>query len=230
MTCTRWSPGSGLRAPGRPDPGRGAAGLLRPSCSSRRAGGATNAVRHAPGAAVTVTVVHRRQVLVRVVDDGDGPGAAAPAATGWSGSPTSGPRPRHARRPGPAPAVASPCRPSSDASRGGAVVTIRVLVVDDRAPARRAGHRAGERPSHRGGRPGTRRADAVSLAMELARRRPDGCRDARRRRDHGDRPLRERAPSVRCLVLTMFDLDDYVVEACAPARQASCSRPQTLRS
>jgi signal transduction histidine kinase len=46
----------------------------------------TNALRHAPGAAVTVTVSSTaEQVLVRVVDDGDGPGAAATRGYGLVG-------------------------------------------------------------------------------------------------------------------------------------------------
>ena len=55
---------------------------------------------------------------------------------------------------------------------------------------------------------------AVSLAMEL---RPDVVlMDVEMPGGDGITAiaqLRERAPSVRCLVLTMFDLDDYVVEA-----------------
>ena len=46
----------------------------------------TNAVRHAPGAAVTVTVSSTaEQVVVRVVDDGAGPGAAATRGYGLVG-------------------------------------------------------------------------------------------------------------------------------------------------
>ena len=58
----------------------------------------TNAVRHAPGAAVTVTVSSTaEQVLVRVVDDGDGPGCRRnPRLRAGRARRTSGPCPRHA--------------------------------------------------------------------------------------------------------------------------------------
>jgi DNA-binding NarL/FixJ family response regulator len=39
-----------------------------------------------------------------------------------------------------------------------------------------------------------------------------------------------RDPQPRVLVLTTFDLDDYVYEACAPGPVASCSRTRARRS
>ena len=94
-------------------------------------------------------------------------------------------------------------------------MTIRVLVVDDHEllrtglvtvlasdPAIEVVAQAPDGPT------------AVSLAMEL---RPDVVlMDVEMPGGDGITAiaqLRERAPSVRCLVLTMFDLDDYVVEA-----------------
>jgi DNA-binding NarL/FixJ family response regulator len=94
-------------------------------------------------------------------------------------------------------------------------VTIRVLVVDDHEllraglvtvlasdPAIEVVAQAPDGPT------------AVSLAMEL---RPDVVlMDVEMPGGDGITAiaqLRERAPSIRCLVLTMFDLDDYVVEA-----------------
>jgi DNA-binding NarL/FixJ family response regulator len=94
-------------------------------------------------------------------------------------------------------------------------VTIRVLVVDDHEllraglvtvlasdPAIEVVAQAPDGPT------------AVSLAMDL---RPDVVlMDVEMPGGDGITAiaqLRERAPSVRCLVLTMFDLDDYVVEA-----------------
>jgi len=94
-------------------------------------------------------------------------------------------------------------------------VTIRVLVVDDNEllraglvtvlasdPAIEVVAQAPDGPT------------AVSLAMDL---RPDVVlMDVEMPGGDGITAiarLRERAPSVRCLVLTMFDLDDYVVEA-----------------
>ena len=94
-------------------------------------------------------------------------------------------------------------------------MTIRVLVVDDHEllraglvtvlasdPAIEVVAQAPDGPT------------AVSLAMDL---RPDVVlMDVEMPGGDGITAiaqLRERAPSVRCLVLTMFDLDDYVVEA-----------------
>ena len=94
-------------------------------------------------------------------------------------------------------------------------MTIRVLVVDDHEllrtglvtvlasdPAIEVVAQAPDGPT------------AVSLAMEL---RPDVVlMDVEMPGGDGITAiaqLRERAPSIRCLVLTMFDLDDYVVEA-----------------
>ena len=94
-------------------------------------------------------------------------------------------------------------------------MTIRVLVVDDNEllraglvtvlasdPAIEVVAQAPDGPT------------AVSLAMDL---RPDVVlMDVEMPGGDGITAiaqLRERAPSVRCLVLTMFDLDDYVVEA-----------------
>ena len=94
-------------------------------------------------------------------------------------------------------------------------MTIRVLVVDDNQllraglvtvltsdPAIEVVAQAPDGPT------------AVSLAMDL---RPDiVLMDVEMPGGDGITAiaqLRERAPSVRCLVLTMFDLDDYVVEA-----------------
>ena len=94
-------------------------------------------------------------------------------------------------------------------------MTIRVLVVDDHEllraglvtvlasdPAIEVVAQAPDGPT------------AVSLAVDL---RPDVVlMDVEMPGGDGITAiaqLRERAPSVRCLVLTMFDLDDYVVEA-----------------
>ena len=94
-------------------------------------------------------------------------------------------------------------------------MTIRVLVVDDHEllraglvtvlssdPAIEVVAQAPDGPT------------AVSLAMDL---RPDVVlMDVEMPGGDGITAiaqLRERAPTVRCLVLTMFDLDDYVVEA-----------------
>ena len=94
-------------------------------------------------------------------------------------------------------------------------MTIRVLVVDDHEllrtglvtvlasdPAIEVVAQAPDGPT------------AVSLAMDL---RPDVVlMDVEMPGGDGITAiaqLRERAPSIRCLVLTMFDLDDYVVEA-----------------
>jgi signal transduction histidine kinase len=114
-------------------------------------------------------------------------------------------------------------------------VTISVVIADDQAlvrggfvvmvgcGARHGGARRG-RERRRGRRPGPRAPP---------RRGPDGYPDAgsRRHRGHPGHHHRPRdTAGARVLMLTTFDLDDYVYQALRPAPAGSCSRTPSPNS
>ena len=94
-------------------------------------------------------------------------------------------------------------------------MTIRVLVVDDQSMVR-AGFRMllADEPDIEVVAEASNGREAVAQAARLPPRRgPDGHPDARARRPRGDAADPGRRHAARVLVLTTFDLDDYVFEA-----------------
>ena len=185
----------------------------------------TNVVKHAPGARATVDLaVSDYEILLDVTDDGGPrpgrrprpgePGRGPAAATGSSGCASgsrrsAAARRRTARRPG-----LPGDRLGPDRGRG---VTIRVLVVDDQALLRTAFSSLidAEDDLDMAGQAADGR-QAVELAASLAPdvvvmdvRMPvmDGI-EATRRITAG-----RAAAAARVLILTTFDLDEYVFEA-----------------
>ena len=151
------------------------------------------------------------------LDAGGGTAAprhGAPAAAGY-GACASGPRPTAAssRPVRAAGRLAGPPQPAADLC--GAEMTLRRsagrrpgadangLSDGDREPARHGGRRRGlQRP--RGDRGG---------AVDGARRGADGRTDARDGRGGGDAPDHRRREPARIIILTTFDLDEYVYAA-----------------
>ena len=93
-------------------------------------------------------------------------------------------------------------------------MTIRVLVVDDQAMVR-AGFRLllADEPDIEVVAEASNGLEAVAEAAGSTRRRPDGHPDARARRPRGDPADPGGRPRRAVLILTTFDLDEYVYEA-----------------
>ena len=94
---------------------------------------------------------------------------------------------------------------------------VRVLIADDQALVR-AGFKMildAEDDLDVVGEAGRRRRGGRAARAAQARRRADGHPHAGARRDRGDAPRRRarRRPPVRVLMLTTFDLNEYVYEA-----------------
>ena len=176
----------------------------------------TNARRHAPGAAVDVELRLRRRTrcALRVRDNGPGAAGADGRATGCSGCASAPPTVGGSLRTGPAPA-------------GGFVVEAElplrmhpVVVADDQADrARRASRRCSTR------RPtstvvGTA-ADGEEAVRVCGEQQPDVVlMDVRMPVMDGIEATRARSPgAARVIILTTFDLDDYVYDALSRRRE-----------
>ena len=119
-------------------------------------------------------------------------------------------------KPARSPAAATPSPPNSRWSRSEMTATpIRVLIVDDDV-ATRVGLRAimaAEPDIEVVGESGSAEDAYGQIPRRRARRRADGRAAPRRRRHHGDRAdhvSRRRSTGPRVIVLTTFEIDDYV--------------------
>ena len=179
----------------------------------------TNALKHAGGAATRVCVRYGPRRLALEVDD-DGPGATA---TDGNGHGLVGMRERASLYGGTLTAGARDGGGFSvrrAAARG--LVTIRVVVADDQAMVRRGfAAPARRRARHAGGRRGRRRRAGGRGRREApAGRVPDGHPDAGVDGLEATRRIVASDLPTRVLMLTTFDLDEYVYGASARGRAA----------
>ena len=187
-----------------------------PTASCRSRSPTWSATRPRPRTVVAVRVDADRGLTVEVTDDGAGAARAVARAPAWaSGACGSGPRrPAGTFEAGPRPGGGFTVRATWDGP-----VVIRVVLADDQ-PLVRAGFRMlldaeddidGRRRGRRrrgGARPRPRRPRPDVVLMDIRMpgdRRPRGAAHDHRRRRAGR--------GVKVLVLTTFELDEYVFEA-----------------